>query len=95
MTFKVLSSYNDPAPLRGLGLKQSNGNIIITYIIWGWNTFLFFNLVVSVARPQPNKSRAPDQYGAHMFGIVYWKLSEKPSLTRPLLIYNLLATANN
>jgi len=50
---------------------------------------------VSAARPQPNKSQAPGQYGAQMFGIMYCKLFEKPSLMRTLLIHNLLAAANN
>jgi len=75
-------------------LKQSKGNIIITYIIWGLNMFFFYYLVVPAARPQPNKLQAPGQYGAQMFGITYCKFFEKPRLTRTLLIHNLLA-ANN
>jgi len=63
--------------------------------LWGAGTLFFYYLVVSAARPQPNKSQAPGQYGAQMFGIMYCKLFEKPSLMRTLLIHNLLAAANN
>jgi len=55
----------------------------------------FYYLVVPAARPHPNKSQAPGQYCAQMFGITYCKLFDKPSLIRTLLIHNLLAAANN
>jgi hypothetical protein len=55
----------------------------------------FYYLVVSAARSQPNKSQAPGQYDAQMFGIMYCKLFERPSLMRTSLIHNLLAAANN